>query len=133
MLSLTLFEAWAIRDFMRKQQEYGCVWDRNTMLAVHAAVLHLEAHKEQSTYDLAVDADTLWLMEQQIPSALTVGTTQVGRMLLLKVMAALQEAARPAENHDDDEPITEALPSFMEAWESERQRAERGFEEWSAP
>ena len=130
MLSLTLFEAWAIRDFMRRHQEYGCVWDRRDMLAVHAAVLHLEAHKEQSTYDLVVDADTLWLMEQQIPSALTVGTTQVGRMLLLKVMAALQEAARPAENHDDDEPSAEALPGYVQAFIDERDRAQRGFEEW---
>jgi hypothetical protein len=72
------------------------------MAAIHRAILHLEAHKEQSVYDVALDEGTLWLLEQQVPSALMTGTQPVGRSLLMKVMAALESLTVA-----DEEPPTE--------------------------
>lgn len=128
-LSLTVLEALAVRDYVRQHNEYGRVWNRQDMLAVHAAVLYLTDHPEE-TYDLAMDTDTLWLLEQQIPPALKVGPVEVGRHLLLKVMTALAELTVGPEDHDDDEPTAEALPGYIEQWETERAAAEKGFEQW---
>ncbi len=102
-LALTLLEWWAVRDFTRRHQEYGCVWDRETMVAVHRAILHLNTHREQSTYSVEVSAEFLWLIEQQVPDGFMVGQTLVGRETLLKVMAALEALRLAAES-----PVSEA-------------------------
>lgn len=124
-ISLTLHEAHAIRDYVRRHQEYGVVWDRKEELVVHKAVLYLEAHRDE-TYDLAFDEDALWRTEQQIPPGLMVGTVPVGRNLLLKVMAALALLETAGEeSHDDDRPTGESLPPFMERLEPDLDAAWR--------
>ena len=127
-LSLTLAEAWAIRTYMRRHQEYGCVWERKEMLAIHKAVLHLEENKGE--YALEVEEDALWRMEQQIPPQLMEGTEPVGRNLLVKVMKVLARANEPTVDHDDDQPGTNAMPPFMDSLSAELEAAEKGFADY---
>ena len=101
LLRLTIDEAWAVRDFVRRGQDYGTEWDRDFMRRVHTAILDA---KNNPGHDVAlmVTEEELWQMDRQIPPTLMIGTQAVGRNLLLKVMALLRKFAQEV----DDDPDT---------------------------
>jgi hypothetical protein len=126
---LTLNEAWVIRDCVRKQQEYGAVWDRSDMRELHSAILWLSQHPAEQR-QVEMDESVLWLIEQQVPSALMVGSTPVGRDILIKVMVALQviERERTQTTLEPEEPHVTDVPGGVASAFDADDRALKGFE-----
>ena len=100
LLRLTIDEAWAVRDFVRRGQDYGTDWDRDFMRRVHTAILDA---KNNPGHDVAlmVTEEELWQIDRQIPPTLMIGTQAVGRNLLLKVMALLRKFSQEVDDDAD--------------------------------
>lgn len=98
----TLDELWFLQNLVRQHDKQGLVWDRADMRQVHRGILALSAlppdRQANATYDLECDEGFLWLIEQQVPMTLMLGSDFIGRRILTRVFAALQQledGARP--------------------------------------
>jgi hypothetical protein len=88
-LSLTLEELWWVQNLVRRTDHLGACWDNDDMRKVHAGILVLSDKPPDAEHALDVGDGFVWLMENQIPQTLDLGRSNLGRRILLKVMAAL--------------------------------------------
>ena len=127
-VTLTLDEAWAIRDLVRQHQVYGAPWDKQDMAAVHSAILFMQGQGQSC--DILIDEGTLWQIESQIPSDLMIGTEPTGRNILLKVMHAIRGLRQGAIEALTEEGEVRKTPliSAVEHMEEGEKDSEAGFE-----
>ena len=88
LLSVTLNEAWGIRDYVRQHDKHGQEWDREFNTAVLEALLEAKANSNHCATIVCTE-EQLWQIDRQIPSALMNGTEPTGRNLLYKVAVLL--------------------------------------------
>ena len=88
-ISLGLEELWFVQQLVRRTDHLGEPWDREDMRKVHNGILSLAARSPDAEHELDVSDGFLWQMENQVPQALDLGRTNIGRRILVKVFAAL--------------------------------------------
>lgn len=112
-------ELWLIRDSVRRHNEYGLVWSRQEMRKVHRAIMAIEAAISTAnerggpapeSWDLELDLDTLWQIEQQVPRSAVAGPKPVGLLVQRKVMAAMTALEDRIAAGDGSYPITLSAP-----------------------
>lgn len=128
-LSITLDEGWAAHRYCRQTDKLGMEHDKEQQLRLHAALAWLKENPA-GTYDLDADLEYLWWLDRSVPDLLTVGSTPVGRNLLLKVQAAIAAAAVVPEDHEDDAPGTAAVPAVWAEGCQRDDAVKAAFEAW---
>ena len=119
LLTITLAEAWELRDAVRHEGALGGQpYDQEAMQRVHEAILWLDAFLDGERATRAVEiylpVSFLWFAEGLVRPNLLINGIPVGRQLLLKIMAVL----RPPEPVHTDLEI--ALLTIVEEYDARR-------------
>lgn len=94
IVDLTQEELWKIQEYVRdvEGESRGLYWDYGHMDKVHKGIMELIGNAPTDSYSLHIeDPEFWWLVVQQIPAGLSVGTDKLfGRRLLQKIMVQLK-------------------------------------------